>query len=68
MRMAVTTDKTTSSNPHRYVMSVFPATTVYYEEYFAKYEGTWTGNTTRPDMGENYVGQYMGQQQARTPA
>lgn len=24
MRMAVTTDKTTSSNPHRYVMSVFP--------------------------------------------
>lgn len=64
MRMAVTTDKTTSSNPHRYVMSVFPATTVYYEEYFAKYEGTWTGNTTRPDMGENYVGQYMGQQGA----
>ena len=38
-------------------MSVFPATTVYYEEYFAKYEGTWTGNTTRPDMGENYAGQ-----------
>lgn len=67
MRMAVTTDKTTSSNPHRYVMSVFPATTVYYEEYFAKYEGTWTGNTTRPDMGENYVGQYMGQQQGAYP-
>lgn len=67
MRMAVTTDKTTSSNPHRYVMSVFPATTVYYEEYFAKYEGTWTGNTTRPDMGENYAGQYMGQQQGAYP-
>lgn len=67
MRMAVTTDKTTSSNPHRYVMSVFPATTVYYEEYFAKYEGTWMGNTTRPDMGENYVGQYMGQQQGAYP-
>ena len=67
MRMAVTTDKTTSSNPHRYVMSVFPATTVYYEEYFAKYEGTWTGNTTRPDMGENYVGRYMGQQQGAYP-
>lgn len=67
MRMAVTTDKTTSSNPHRYVMSVFPATTVYYEEYFAKYEGAWTGNTTRPDMGENYVGQYMGQQQGAYP-
>lgn len=67
MRMAVTTDKTTSSNPHRYVMSVFPATTVYYEEYFAKYEGTWTGNTTRPDMGENYAGQYMVQQQGAYP-
>ena len=67
MRMAVTTDKTTSSNPHRYVMSVFPATTVYYEEYFAKYEGTWTGNTTRPDMRENYAGQYMGQQQGAYP-
>ncbi len=67
MRMAVTTDKTTSSNPHRYVMSVFPATTVYYEEYFAKYEDTWTGNTTRPDMGENYAGQYMGQQQGAYP-
>lgn len=67
MRMAVTTDKTTSSNPHRYVMSVFPATTVYYEEYFAKYEGTWTGNTTRPDMGENYAGQYMVQQQGANP-
>ena len=67
MRMAVTTDKTTSSNPHRYVMSVFPATTVYYAEYFAKYEGTWTGNTTRPDMGENYAGQYMVQQQGAYP-
>ena len=67
MRMAVTTDKTTSSNPHRYVMSVFPATTVYYEEYFAKSEGTWTGNTTRPDMGENYAGQYMVQQQGAYP-
>ena len=67
MRMAVTTDKTTSSNPHRYVMSVFPATTVYYEEYFAEYEGTWTGNTTRPDMGENYAGQYMVQQQGAYP-
>lgn len=67
MRMAVTTDKTTSSNPHRYVMSVFPATTVYYEEYFAKYEGTWTGNTTRPDMGENYADQYMVQQQGAYP-
>lgn len=63
MRMAVLTDKTGTTNPHRYVMSVYPATTVYYEEYFAKYEGTWTGNTTRPDMGENYVGQYMGRQQ-----
>ena len=67
MRMAVITDKTTTSNPHRYVMSVFPATTVYYEEYFAKYEGTWTGNTTRPAMGEGYVGQYMGQQQGAYP-
>ena len=67
MRMAVITDKTTTANPHRYVMSVFPATTVYYEEYFAKYEGTWTGNTTKPAMGENYVDKHIGKQQSAYP-
>ena len=68
MRMAVLTDKTTTSNPHRYVMSVYPATTVYYEEYFAKYEGTWTGSTKQPDVGENYVDEYIGKQQGAYPS
>ena len=67
MRMAVTTNKTTTTNPHRYVMSVFPATTVYYEEYFAKYEGTWTGNTEKPAMSVDYVSQYIGNQQSAYP-
>ena len=67
MRMAVTTNKTTTTNPHRYVMSVFPATTVYYEEYFAKYEGTWTGNTEKPAMSVDYVRQYIGNQQSAYP-
>ena len=67
MRMAVTTNKMTATNPHRYVMSVFPATTVYYEEYFAKYEGTWTGNTEKPAMSVDYVSQYIGNQQSAYP-
>ena len=67
MRMAVTTNQTTTSNPHRYVMSVYPATTVYYEEYFAKYEGSWDGNTEQPTMGESYISQYIGKQQGAYP-